>query len=133
PRAPAGGAGVRPGWFSPFPFRLLLAGPPARPGGRPLRAAIAGRTRRYSLFLRRHHHDHLPPFELRHLLDHADVVQVLPDPGQQLRTDVLVSHLPASDAPGVLRLVHDLHTCTDHHQLTSVYVLGLFTPTPHSL
>src|SRR5690606_13841541 len=103
----------------------LFACTPRR-GGRCRRVLAAARSRasrRYSLFLRRHHHDHLPPFHLRHLLDYADFVQVFPDPCQEPGADFLVRHLPAPEPERDLRLVAALEEFHELPQLDPVIAL----------
>jgi hypothetical protein len=78
---------------------------------------------RYSLFLRCYHHDHLPSFHLRHLLDRTVFIQVISDPGQELRTEFLVRHLPAPESQGDLCLVTVLQ---ELHQLPELYLVIAF-------
>src|SRR5690606_1850609 len=56
-------------------------------------------------FLRSDHHNHLPPFHERLLLDAAVFLQVVLDAFQQLGTELLVSHLAAAETKRDLRLV----------------------------
>ena len=57
------------------------------------------------VFLRCHHHDHLPSFHLRHLLDNTVLLQIIPDPRQQIRAQFLVRHLPTPESQSDLGLI----------------------------
>src|SRR5664280_231712 len=55
--------------------------------------------------LRRQHHDHLPPFELGHVLDHRDIGQLVANPLEQTHADILVGDLAAPVAQRDLALI----------------------------
>jgi len=57
------------------------------------------------LLLRRQHHDHLPPFHLRPLLDNPIRIQICPHALQQLDAEFLVGHFTAPKTQRDLRLV----------------------------
>ena len=64
--------------------------------------------------------NHLPSFHLRHLFDRPVFFQVISDPGQELCTQVLVRHLPASESQGDFRFVTVLEELHELAQLDLV-------------
>src|SRR5690606_12564554 len=63
------------------------------------------RARSSFLLARGDDHDHLPAFELGHLLDGGDVVDIVADSLQQAHAEFLVGHLAAPETQRDLRLV----------------------------
>ena len=57
------------------------------------------------VFLRRNNLNHLPSFHLWHLLNRTVLFQVISDPGQKLRAQFLVRHLPTAEPQGDFRFI----------------------------
>src|SRR5262249_13765795 len=92
-----------PGFWAPR-VKSFLRGPGSAPAVTKRQKA---KTRDYSSvpLLGGEHHDHLPPFELGHVLDHGDVGQLVADPLEQAHADLLVGDLAAPEAQRDLALV----------------------------
>jgi hypothetical protein len=60
------------------------------------------------MLLWRNNLNHLPSFQLRHLLNRTVFFEVISDPRKELCTEFLVRHLPASESQGDFRLVTGL-------------------------
>jgi len=57
------------------------------------------------VLLRRNHLNHLPSFHLWHLFNRTVLFQVISDPGQKLRAQFLVRHLPTAESQGDFRFI----------------------------
>ena len=75
------------------------------------------------MFLRRHHHDHLPTFHLRHLFDGAVLLQVITDPFEKICTQFLVRHLAPPEPERYLGLVPALE---ESHELAQLDLVVAF-------
>src|SRR5207249_9175567 len=60
---------------------------------------------RYKELFRRHDHGHLPAFHSRHLLDLGKLLEVVPDPHQDVHTQLLMRQLAPAEPHGHLDLV----------------------------
>src|SRR6266446_9881974 len=60
---------------------------------------------RYKRLLRRHDHSHLPAFHPRHLLDFGVLLEVVPDPHQDVHSQLLMRELAPTEPHGHLDLV----------------------------
>src|SRR6266478_9148759 len=60
---------------------------------------------RYKRLLRRHDHGHLPAFHPRHLLDFGVLLEVVPDPHQDVHSQLLMRQLAPAEPHGHLDLV----------------------------
>src|SRR6266446_2885249 len=60
---------------------------------------------RYKRLLRRHDHGHLPAFHPRHLLDFGVLLEVVPDPHQDVHSQLLMRQFAPAEPHGHLDLV----------------------------
>ena len=65
---------------------------------------MMARIRRKRLF-RRHHHGHLPAFHPRHLFDLREFLEVVPDPHQDIHSQLLMRQLAPAEPHGHFHLV----------------------------
>ena len=72
------------------------------------------------LATRRNHHDHLPTFELRELLDQNQISQFVSNSRQQCQPQLLVGNFPTPKPQGDLALVAIIQKALDVAQLDVV-------------